>query len=516
MELDLTPKKYRPKPRSGKKRKPPRIMRNWNSPLQLFIIAVAVLAFFGSMAYDYIKSHNQYAAAVNEAHRLADEAAVLDEQATAAYKELQAVLQGVVLRRQSEQEVKLEERIDALNTALTDCLDQVNACYANLPFKYQSMSSERTWFIEFFGRHIRAALARKEYDLAVSWFNASHLKEYMPETRALAVGNGMLEITGGTNIDEVVVFPLKSDGPRMVPCDAIARSSTFPIELTEVEKGSYLVWATRADGTFSPYPVFIEHGEKERLDLEVPARIPEGTVFVPGGEFFCGGEESKVYRWHKVTLPAYFIGENEVTVDEYLAFWKSLDDPALKDAYMSRIDVDGGREPEAAWDASGNLVDSRLSLDFPVVGISLDAAKAYCAWLGGQLGQVVRLPTVFEWEKAARGVDGRTYPWGFGYDPNANFALSLNNAGARKTYPLWAPPGRFKNDVSIYTAYDMAGNVREMTTTPMPGKEGVFQVKGGSALTPVAYLQCAHVSEADGLLLDVGFRYVIEWKKEEP
>jgi len=322
-----------------------------------------------------------------------------------------------------------------------------------------------------------------------------------------------LEISAGTNVYELVVWSLKLDGPLLVPADPVGRSSAFPYVLPEVEKGSYLIWVTRSDGGFAPYPVYIEHGEDKKVALEVPDTIPEGMVFVPGGPFFSGPEQAPPWSFRKFHVPSFFIRQREVAVGEYLEFWKSLENPLQKEAYLSRVHFDeGGGSGRAAWDPGGNLLDARLGLDDPVVGVSFDAAGAYCEWLAHLTGNPIRLPSAAEWEKAARGVDGRTYPWGFEYDPDANLTLVSDNAKGKMEYPLWAPPGSFKRDISVYNVYDMGGNVREYASTP----DGASQIRGSSASAPSSFLPGWHVSDVSVVPSDVGFRYVMEYTGGEP
>lgn len=509
MDLDLTPKKYKRKTNTRKRNRTPRILKNWHNPFQLAIVGVTVIAFVGTTVVELVKDRRSYAEQFALARKLANEAGTLNKEAISVHGELQNLIEGVTLKEKSDREVALESRLEELNSQIDNLFLQVNNCYAAIPFRYQVKSSVQQWFVGFTRRYIDAALAQKDYEQARLWFNASHVNTLLMDTRAKVSGNGRLEIDVGNRIEQAVVIPIKSDGPRLVPCDPLRKSSEFPLVVSDIEKGSYLVWTTLTNGTFSAFPLYVDHGEDKHVKLLAPAAIPDGMVHVPGGSFFCGGKESPIYRYHTAELEPFFIKQKEVTVGEFLEFWLSLDGLEMRKACMSRIRIEEDGPLQDAWDENGQLFDDRLNVEYPVVGISIEAATAYCDWLGEKLGRVVRLPTAHEWEKAARGVDGRTYPWGYDFLPEADLALSMGNPKGKSRYLLWAPPGSFRRDVSVYSVFDMAGNVREMTSTPMPGHEGVFQIKGGSASTPTAYLACGFVSALEAVPSDIGFRYVM-------
>jgi iron(II)-dependent oxidoreductase len=164
----------------------------------------------------------------------------------------------------------------------------------------------------------------------------------------------------------------------------------------------------------------------------------------------------------QVILKAFWIDQYEVTVEQYKRFVKDT----------------GHRAPRIWTDPA---YSSPLP-SHPVIDVSWDDAEAYCRWAGK------RLPTEAEWEKAARGTDGRTWPWGNTFDPGKTNTM---DSGTRWTVPV----GSLEGDISPYGVHDMAGNAMEWTASwyqPYPGSrlqrvafgEKYRVMKGGAWNTP--------------------------------
>ncbi|GAB4414103.1 MAG: formylglycine-generating enzyme family protein [Anaerolineae bacterium] len=137
---------------------------------------------------------------------------------------------------------------------------------------------------------------------------------------------------------------------------------------------------------------------------------------------------------HPVYLAAYTIGKYPITNQLYQSFVTASNHPAPADWRE-------GHYPEVL----GN---------HPVVNVSWYDALAYCRWLSQTTGQIYRLPSEAEWEKAARGTDGRPYPWGFEFDKTR---CNTGEAGLGWTTPVDAYPG----GASPYGVMDLIGNVWE-------------------------------------------------------
>jgi formylglycine-generating enzyme required for sulfatase activity len=141
--------------------------------------------------------------------------------------------------------------------------------------------------------------------------------------------------------------------------------------------------------------------------------------------------------------------------------------------------------------------------DHPATGLSLADAEAFCAWAADGLGRPVRLPTGDEWEAAARGSDGRPYPWGETFDPER---CACAESGWGWTVPVVAHPA----GAGPFGAEQQAGNVWEWVADRTPDGWGI--VRGGSYLDTAWGLRASRVQPADPdrATSTTGFRIVVD------
>jgi formylglycine-generating enzyme required for sulfatase activity len=217
-----------------------------------------------------------------------------------------------------------------------------------------------------------------------------------------------------------------------------------------------------ATPTDTPMPVPTRSPTPDRPTEGAPWNQPADgmeMVYVPAGEFEMGstGGASDEKPVHTVYLDAFWIDRTEVTNAQFAAFlneqgnreeggvtWLDLED---EDCLIERA----GGEYRAAEGYAGH----------PAIEVTWYGAVAYCAWAGA------RLPTEAEWEKAARGTDGRVYPWGDEFNGSRlnfcdrNCKYDWKDTEADDGYARTAPVGSYPAGASPYGALDMAGNVWE-------------------------------------------------------
>jgi serine/threonine-protein kinase len=240
-----------------------------------------------------------------------------------------------------------------------------------------------------------------------------------------------------------------------------------PIQLSPVEPGPYLLEMDVPGGAPVRCPVLIRPGVLARVKIELAEarQRTEGEVFIPGGPALLGGHESSLLgpELTEVEVPSFFLSEAPVTFAEYLEFLEALYRAAPERAEeLLPAASDGSLYWQ--WDGSDFIPaqaalwgESAVELLFlPAVGVTYEGALAYAKWRAKKSGLPYRLPNELEWEKAARGVDGRAYPWGDHFD--ASFCKMRRS---RRGPPLPETSRAFAADVSPYGVRDMAGGVAD-------------------------------------------------------
>ncbi|OHE82892.1 MAG: hypothetical protein A2107_15290 [Verrucomicrobia bacterium GWF2_62_7] len=246
---------------------------------------------------------------------------------------------------------------------------------------------------------------------------------------------------------------------------------------------------------------------------KLPPADVETFIQVPAGEFIYQSGEKK-------TTKEFWISKYEVTIGQYRKFWTRVKEKGDKNYAHPKQpkNVDTTHTPvnwdwmQAACEAGQQLGDGHpITDDYPIFNVTYWDAWAYAKWAGG------RLPTQEEWEKAARGTDGRLYPWGNSLDDpkRANTGKDYDdiNRGRIDGYLQWAPVHAHPGDTSPFGVRDMAANVCEWTDSWVPmlnnPKEQVPIIRGGSwADTEVRVTQRQSNVMAHQGRNDLGFRII--------
>ena len=254
-----------------------------------------------------------------------------------------------------------------------------------------------------------------------------------------------------------------------------------PVRRTVLASGSYIVTARLGDSEIR-YPIVVKRACSHALALrfENGRRVPKEMVLVPGGPFLALLPREE--RMTQASLPDFAAARFPVTFREYTRYLDAIDDPALR---ARRTPRHSGRPlvehlgdarqswPHGEWRLAAHTIEGagrkRIAdgreLDIPVLTVTWYDAVAYAAWLSRTTGCGYRLLTDLEWEKAARGADGRAFPMGNRMDPS--FA-KIRESRPEATQP--EPVGAFVQDESPHGVRDLAGGVGDWTSTAVDGR----------------------------------------------
>jgi formylglycine-generating enzyme required for sulfatase activity len=282
---------------------------------------------------------------------------------------------------------------------------------------------------------------------------------------------------------EVRLMRFEEVGRRLVPVDHGDLGKT-PLQAVSLPHGSWLLAVHHPDRAPVAYPIALgrqEHwdgvapGERDAFPVVLPwlGELAPGDCYVPAGWFRCGGDAAaagEVLPGRRLWCDALVVRRFPVTNAEYLGFLDALqaaghEDLVARHVPRDRSDTLGADGPplmtrgaDGRYALGPDLEGDLWQPDWPVLMVSLASAAAFAAWRAGVDGLPWRVPGELEWEKAARGVDGRPYPWGAFLDPT--WARHGRSATGRR---LPVPVTEYPVDCSVYGVRCTAGTVQEWT-----------------------------------------------------
>lgn len=349
---------------------------------------------------------------------------------------------------------------------------------------------------------------------------------------ALLEGIGELALETVPSGADVEIYRYEEQDRRLVPVFQQHGGQT-PIKCP-LAMGSYLLKLKKEGYRDVLFPVRLKRCEQQSHTVRfyTDEEIGEGYVYVPAGSFTYGGDPEAMLGLpaEEVFLDDFFIYQYPVTFGEYLIFLNELhlEDPEKAVAMLPRNPgeevyasfIDGSFRVNRDTLFHGPITERYPSEEgheerLPVFGVSWFDAVAYTQWRSSKEKREVVLPTETQWEKAARGVDGRIFPWGNFFDPN--FCKMSHSRPANELQP--EPVGSFSYDSSPFEMRDVVGTICEWIITNLidPGfvggdvvEAGKFVRGGGWIASSMNSLRvCGRISRSGGApSYNYGFRLV--------
>ena len=370
--------------------------------------------------------------------------------------------------------------------------------------------SARTALVDLLTNELEGA--RLKGDLQQIAFYRAMLKQHDRGHLAdMLEGRGSLHLDVQPPSAQIHLSRMRVDGAVLRP-EAYERLADPPIELNGLEDGIYAL-TLDAPGHATVKTTFaISPARCTRLRIRLIGHnmVPEGFVHIPAGTFLMGPRHHPSRVPTEQALPDCVIQRYPVTAAEYLEFLRDIRqaDPESAAKRLPRLSSPWKQLWPSDLLERGSLSELEgWSDDLPIVGVCASDAIAYARWLGERLNRRFRLPSEEEWEKAARGSEGRTFPWGNDWNP----AL----CACPESWPHEYPPKvtEFSDDRSTSQVHGLAGGVREWTGSRSIGRVERLVIKGGSFRSNSSEgraLWTRDVVVPTYSTLDLGFRLVAE------
>lgn len=326
------------------------------------------------------------------------------------------------------------------------------------------------------------AEARRDADAAAEYHALLRVHD-RGQHAAWMAGTGRFTLHTDPPGAALTLFRIVQEDRRLVPRYPVALGVS-PVVDRPLEPGSYEVRIEAAGRVPVVLPVFIERhtdwtagppgelrslrerlptGERRPSDPHRPIWLPEtlgpDEVYVPAGWFISGGDPQAIdgFPRRRLWVDGFVMMRHPVTHRAYIEFLEAVgSDVALQHMPRDVAGVADSPRPLYRRDSQDRLeVPEGETLNHPVVGVTWYDACAFASWLS-RSGPSWRLPHELEWEKAARGADGRLFPWGDRFEATWTCALHSVEGPARRVAAHSLP-----DDRSALGIHGMAGNVRD-------------------------------------------------------
>jgi formylglycine-generating enzyme required for sulfatase activity len=493
-------------------------LQRWGRSLAALLGVLALAAIYGGLRLQaYLADARFVAAEVGTAKEALAEGRALGQQARARREEALALFDGraplaadfwQAAERRWAEALDLLEKSDAAQVRASQSLERAlerERGHGEARRLLLEVTHERMLLAEHFHQQRERDELRRRLEQLIDNADSGEWR------RRLSAPAGLELVTEppGAHVQLERYHPDARGVLRLQPVQSLGPT---PITHAQLPAGSYLLHITRPGRAPVDLPLLLTRGERERVHLVLPSDVPPGYAYIPPGCFLLGTAEPEKIRGflhspplHRSCLDeGYLIGRTEVTFGDWVAYLDTLpsDAAARRILEQPRFGAFGAitlrHQPGAGWVFSFHPSRERVltaregetfrypgrprrdTADwrrFPLSGVSAEDLAGYFYWLdrSGHLPGA-RLCTENEWERAARGADGREYPHGERLQPeDANIDTTYDRQ------PTGFGPdmvGSYPVSTSPFGLADMAGNAFELTR-PVTPDLGRIALRGG-------------------------------------
>jgi serine/threonine protein kinase/formylglycine-generating enzyme required for sulfatase activity len=430
-----------------------------------------------------VKQREQALVLVKEAALLATNGAELRQRAHSLRQLATARLQEIPVWASEDTKRPFWQQhddADAADREAAQCgLESERRLYAALTFVPGLVEAHQALALRYAAEHADAEAHKRAEDATrAEFFVRTHIAE-LPEgsdvkrrLTAYLRAEGALTLEAEPPDAHVSIHPYVHQGRRLHEGEALGGVIKMPLVEHALPVGSYVLRISAPGRDSVSYPVEIKRGQHweivtpegnaEKVWLPPEGSVGADEVYVPGGWFRAGGDPAAFNAVPDCTLwvDGFVIRRAPITNREYRAFLNDLirRGETTKAERFSPIDMKTlPPRPLFQRGLDGSFWSADEAFDgLPVVYIDWLSAVAFCEWLAETTKRPWRLPDEMEWEKAARGVDGRPYPWGDWLDPSwcwmRDSHPQVSAPTETSTYPI---------DASPYGVLGMAGNTMD-------------------------------------------------------